>query len=215
MTKQTKFEKKLGDAYHAAGHAVANLIEMLRIDMWHGSFQDVEITSTDREESWGYCPTLSGKMTYYPEGRAETLKDLARGIDRRDWMEADAVWLLCGPMAQAKHYGRPVDRILAEQTHCNSDRKYVEEMAADFADTDAEHAEIIAGIWAGANELINRPDVWRAIEMVAVELLDGMMDVDRVATIVDEAMGGRLVEINPPGGAGASWREDWREDEVA
>jgi hypothetical protein len=68
-----------------------------------------------------------------------------------------------------------------------------------------------------ARKLINPPDVWRAIENVAAELLDGIMDVDRVANIVDEAMGGRLVELSPPGGAGATWKEDWQdpEDEAA
>jgi hypothetical protein len=214
----TKLRKTLADAYHAAGHAVASVIENLAIDNWHGSFHTIQITPTDREACGFYLTQFDGTMGD-PMGREEMLKLSAKHpgyeVSARAEMVADAVEILCGPLAQARHFGRPVDRIIDELSHCANDRKFVEGLAADFSDTDAEHAEIIASIWARANELINRPDVWRAIEMVAVELLDGRMDVDRVATIVDEAMGGRLVEINPPGGAGATWKEDWQEDEAA
>jgi hypothetical protein len=189
--------KRLGStAYHEAGHVVASWAMQRELGYEWCPFLRVlirrpeETTAPyiDYANRKHWCLGLvEGRSPYHPRVD-ESLDDSERQWwvrELRPHMEAEVIFQLAGPMAEAR-YGQQ-SRLPVLNYWGAQDYELARRAAADYAYGN-ELWSLLDALWERAAALMGRPDVWRAVVALADELLKHWeIDGVRAFEIVDSA----------------------------
>ena len=190
-------------AYREAGHVVASWAMQRELGYEWCPFLRVLIRRPEEttapyinyanEKHW--CLGLvEGRKPYHPS--VDVSFD---DYERRGWvgelrrhMEAEVIFQLAGPMAEARYGQQSLSPVLDYWGAQNYE--LARRAAADYAYGN-ELWSLMDALWEQAAALMSRPHVWRAVVALADELLKHWeIDGDRAVKIIDAAAGWKPVE---------------------
>jgi len=111
----------------------------------------------------------------------------AAGIDVDKWFTAKSIEAICGPIAEAKFLGKPVADVFDDYSS-EADLDDVRRLGDLCGKTLREAAEALAKNVGIAYKLIERPEVWRAVQAVAQSFTYGRNDGRKTAMIIWETL---------------------------
>ena len=111
----------------------------------------------------------------------------AAGIDVDKWHTAKSIEAICGPMAEAKFLGKPVADVFDDYSS-EADLDDVRRLGDLCGKTLREAAEALAENVGIAYRLIERPEVWRAVQAAAQSFTYGYNDGRKTTKIILESL---------------------------
>jgi hypothetical protein len=186
-------------AHHEAGHAVASVVmnrDLYRRHDWVcGNFDRVVVHRPEDVLDHGRFGVVEGRPRYplIPAGE-RTVSGEMRAI-RRAEMAADVIESLAGPFAEARYSCKSIDEIVQFGAG-KDDYAEAHAKAAHYAPEDGRHlGRLWPRLWKRSAALVRRPDVWRAVQTLAGELLQRWeIEGDEAVRIIDRAAGWQPID---------------------